>query len=365
MSADPLICPAVADTVRRMEAAAGASGAVGCGPSSAKGRVSAQRAPRPKKGSKAAKRAFALRLHRAVRWAVQILFFLVAPALFSAAFNGVKHLFTQIGARQAIEPTSFVVLLVAVLAFTVLFGRFFCGYACAFGTLGDAVYLLFTPVRRVLHVADRPVSERLQRRLQLGKFGVLVAICALCFAGLWPAISGYSPWTAFAGLVAFNVDGIDLVAFAVLGGIVVGMALVKRFFCQFLCPLGAVFALMPVVPASAYNRDAGRCSSRCGHCKAGCPVAVFPDADALTAGECIACGKCADVCPTENVGVLSVKSRDPKAAERKPQRVVLRGNEVPYVALKAALLLAVCWVAGALSFGPAFTDVTGIVLPWA
>ena len=96
-------------------------------------------ARKPKKGGKAAQRARAMRIHRIVRWCVQIGFFVLAPSIFSATFNGVKYLATQIGVRQAAEPTSFVVLLVAMLAFTILSGRFFCGYACAFGTLGDAV----------------------------------------------------------------------------------------------------------------------------------------------------------------------------------------------------------------------------------
>jgi len=45
---------------------------------------------------------------------------------------------------------------IPAVAFTVLFGRFFCGYACAFGTLGDTVYALFAPVRRALHIPDDP-----------------------------------------------------------------------------------------------------------------------------------------------------------------------------------------------------------------
>lgn len=319
----------------------------------------------PKKGSAAAKRNRTMRVHRIARLACQIVFFVMAPALFSAAFNGVKYLFTQIGARQAIEPTSFVVLLVALCAFTIVFGRFFCGYACAFGTLGDVVYLLFSPVRKVLHIPSWPLADKAQRGLQMVKFAVLAAICILCFTGLWSAVSGYSPWTAFAGIDALNIEGIDVIAFVVLGVIVVGMAFIERFFCQFLCPLGAVFALLPVLPFSALNRDSNRCSPRCGRCRAGCPVGVFPDADEFAAGECISCGRCADVCPISNTGMISVKNTDPTTAQRMPRRIVLRGNEVAYVVVKALLLFAVCWFAGALSFGPAFTDVTGIALPWS
>lgn len=444
-------------------AASVSSGAVG----SAKKRSGIRK---PKKGSKAAKRARALRAHRAVRWAIQLAFFILAPSVFSAAFNGIKYVAGQIGLMQAVEPTSFVVLLVGVLLFTVVFGRFFCGYACAFGTLGDAVYALFTPVRKVLHIPDFPLPQKVQRGLQFVKFGILAAICALCFTGAWQAISGYSPWTAFAGIVAGSVDGISTVAFIVLGVIVLGMALVKRFFCQFLCPLGAVFALLPVLPVSQFNRCAGRCGKRCGKCQAGCPVGIYPDGQSFAMGECISCGKCADVCPLTNIGMIRIVDTAAGAADGSAKatkasktagaaalaskaafgakapanvkasanvamlagstatgakasagaaalggakssanvaasahmkasasakasgvaaasisatvsarvkasanavsasarkKVLLRGNEIGFTLVKAALLLLLLWIVGALGFAPSFAETTGIQLPWA
>ncbi len=348
--------------------AAGAAHRAGSGASdkAAVGAAEARKAAnpaKPKKSGKAAQRARAMRVHRIVRWCVQIAFFALAPSIFSATFNGVKYMATQIGLGQAVEPTSFVVLLVAVLGFTVLFGRFFCGYACAFGTLGDAVYLLFTPVRKLLGVPDRPLSGKVQRAGQYVKFAVLAAIVLMCFFGVWAQVSGYSPWTAFAGIVAFSIEGIDAAAFSVLGVLVLGMAFVKRFFCQFLCPLGAVFALMPVLPFSAFSRKRACCSPRCGHCCAGCPVSVFPDADSFTAGECISCGKCADVCPIGNAGLLRAKATGEERVGKPPKRI-LRGNEAWLVVLKAVLLVAVLWIAGALGNVPSFTEVTGISLPW-
>ncbi len=323
-----------------------------------------QQAGKPKISGKAAQRARAMRVHRIMRWCVQIAFFVLAPSIFSAAFNGVKYVATQIGLGQAVSPTAFVVLLVGVLAFTVLFGRFFCGYACAFGTLGDVAYLLFTPLRKLLGIPDRPLSGKAQRAGQYVKFAVLVAVVLMCFFGVWAQVSGYSPWTAFAGIVALSIDGIDAAAFVVLGILVLGMGFVKRFFCQFLCPLGAVFALMPVLPFSAFSRKKACCSKRCGHCCAGCPVSVFPDADAFTAGECISCGKCADVCPIGNAGLLRAKAAGELRVGKPPMRL-LRGNEIWLVLLKAALLLAVLWVAGALGNVPTFTEVTGVSLSWA
>lgn len=93
-------------------------------------------------------------------------------------------------------------------------------------------------------------------------------------------------------------------------------------------------------------------------------MGIYPDADSFAIGECIACGKCSDVCPVGNVGMVRAKA---SGEERpgKPPRMLLRGNEIAFSLMKAVLLLALLWVAGALSFAPAFTDATGIALPWS
>ena len=96
------------------------------------------------------KRRRAELIHNGLRRVCQLSFFLAFPAVFSASFNGIKYVFSQLGGQQPIELTGFVALLLAILAFTCVFGRFFCGYACAFGTLGDAVFALAAPLRRAL-----------------------------------------------------------------------------------------------------------------------------------------------------------------------------------------------------------------------
>lgn len=325
--------------------------------------LAARVAAKVKPKSKAVGRTRTMRWHRAVRWAVQIAFFLAVPAAFSAAFNGVKYIFAQMGAREAIEPGAFVALLAALLLFTAVFGRFFCGYACAFGTLGDVVYALFAPVRKPLRIPARPLPAVLQRGLQMAKFAVLAGICALCFMGVWAQVSPYSPWTAFASLIAGSIEGVHWGALAVLGAIVAGMAFIERFFCQFLCPLGALFSLMPVLPASTFSRKKERCAKNCGLCKKGCPVAVFPDAGELAAGECIACGRCADGCPLENVALVRAgKTTDARGRAR--SRFKIKGTGVAVVLVRAALLLAVLWMAGAIAGVPTFSEITGVDFPW-
>lgn len=83
------------------------------------------------------------KLHTWLRTLIQILYFLFLPSVYTAAFAGVKYIFTQIGASEAIGMTSFVTVLIVLCAYTILFGRFFCGFACAFGSLGDGIHAFY------------------------------------------------------------------------------------------------------------------------------------------------------------------------------------------------------------------------------
>ena len=293
-------------------------------------------------------------IHTGARRICQLGFFLAFPAVFSASFNGVKYVFGQLGGQQPIELTGFVALLLAVLAFTCVFGRFFCGYACAFGTLGDAVFALARPLRRALKLEGRGAHRLpagVQSAMQLIKFIVLAGICALCFTGAWQQISGLSPWISFAALDARNIDGVATGSFVALGIVVAGMALVERFFCQFLCPLGAVFSLLPVLPFSILNRNRERCAKRCNRCQDSCPVRIHPDRRDLKAGECIACGRCADGCPMANIALVRIEhtldaNESTTAVTRatKPGQNIrnLCGNGILAVAIKAIILAVIC-----------------------
>ena len=78
---------------------------------------------------------------RLMRAGIQLAFFIAAPSLFSTAFAGIKSIFLAIGSGQAVEWNSFFDRDGRSSDLHLpFFGRHFCGYACAFGSFGDAVY---------------------------------------------------------------------------------------------------------------------------------------------------------------------------------------------------------------------------------
>lgn len=210
-----------------------------------------------------------------LRAGIQFIFFLSMPGAFVAGFSGIKHLFQWIGAGEPLQVDSFVLALIGLCAFTILFGRFFCGYVCAFGGLGDGVFWLSGVVqKKLLHRKKQyQLPEKLVRPCQMIKYVILFAIVLLCTLGLYGNLSGTSPWDVFSRLTALKLPaagyGIGIVLMIL---IVAGMAIQPRFFCQFLCPMGAVFSLLPILPFAQLKRNSEQCISGCSACEKRCPV---------------------------------------------------------------------------------------------
>lgn len=262
-----------------------------------------------------------------VRGIIQLLYFLFLPGAFTAAFNGVKYLFTQIGAGEKLELTSFVTVLIVLCIFTILFGRFFCGFACAFGSLGDAVHFIYVKICRKCKKKPLRIPEKVRHYLFGFKYVVLAAIVLLCFAGVYGNARGTSPWDVFSMLHAGNFQLSGYAAGIVLLVLIVaGMAIEERFFCKFLCPMGAVFALLPVMPFFALCRDRDHCIPNCKACTMRCPSEIGLPATGTyeVKGDCFQCQKCIGTCPKGNIhcGISQ-----------------LRGNEIWFTILRAGILL--------------------------
>ena len=241
---------------------------------------------------------------RWLRAGVQLFFFLTMPGAFVAGFSGVKHIFQWIGTGAVLQLDSFVLALIGLCVFTVLFGRYFCGFVCAFGGLGDLVYWLSGLVQKKLFHRKKQIRlpEKFLPAGQKVKYAVLCAIVVLCAFDVYGKLTGWSPWDVFSRLTALKAPGMkNLLGVVLFVLIVAGMAVQQRFFCQFLCPMGAVFALLPVLPFASLRRRSESCIPGCSACAKQCPVALKLAEDGTRGGECIACEACVDTCPRGNI----------------------------------------------------------------
>ena len=249
---------------------------------------------------------------RLIRTAIQLGFFIFYPALFSTAFAGVKSIFQALAAHQPITWNSFLDVTGVLLVITILFGRHFCGYACAFGSLGDAMYELTLFIRqKIFHKKGRHgYPEKVVRALQKVKYIVLTLILLSCLTGVYGKLTGTSPWDVFSMLTAGRLPNSKyLVGIVLLVLIIVGMCTQERFFCQFLCPMGAVFALMPILPGALFKRNREKCPPKCGLCKKRCPAHLDIDGDTAMSGECLCCHACAATCPRKNIHIGTTEEK--------------------------------------------------------
>lgn len=270
------------------------------------------------------------KLHIWLRVLIQVLYFLFIPSVYTAAFAGVKYIFTQIGAGEKVAVTSFVTVLVVICIYTILFGRFFCGFACAFGTMGDGVHALYVWICKKMKKKPLQIADAWAEKLCYLKYIVLALISILCFAGVYGKGKGTSPWDVFSMLHAGNFKlGGYLVGLVLLVLILVGMCFEERFFCRNFCPMGAVFSLVPVLPVFALHRNRESCIPKCSACSRKCPanIGLPTDGSWKVEGDCFQCQKCIDTCPKKNIH-CGVKK--------------IRGNEIWFTILRALILLGLC-----------------------
>jgi len=215
---------------------------------------------------------------------------------------------------------------VVLLLITALVGRFFCGYVCPLGAILDFLdALLFRGSRR--GVGD-------DARLRRVKYVALIVFLGAAVIGvslvhfldpiaLLTRTYTFVFYPAFIGLLNLGLDGVrpithamgwmtiatqsypqpiyyqSLLTLFIFAGIVAMSRLASRFWCRYLCPLGALLSLLS--PLGRLRRNVGPECPACGLCQDSCPMAAAVDGGATRVAECIQCQTCVGVCPEDAV----------------------------------------------------------------
>jgi ferredoxin len=219
-------------------------------------------------------------------------------------FGGLETLMRFVGGGdliKKIEPGT-LVLFGGVVALGIVLSRFFCGWFCAFGALQG----IFGWVGRKLFKKRPTVPAKVDRYLRWLKYPVLVLIIYFTWKAGDLVIRPYDPLAAYghlsAGLTA--ITGEFLIGFILLIASLVLSVIYERAFCKYLCPLGAVNAILSRVPffrspLFRIRRVASTCIS-CSKCDKTCPMNVdISKPDAINDPECIGCMECVTACPTK------------------------------------------------------------------
>lgn len=199
--------------------------------------------------------------------------------------------------------------LAAAIAVMALVGRgFFCGWLCPFGAIQGALHTALTAVvdrvpparrlrRRIRITSDaNGLARRLDRILRYGRW--LVLGWALIGAGLTGVMvfREYDPWAALISVAEFEFS----LAFVVLLVVLALSLFIKRPFCRYACPLGAIQGLTGKLSPMAIQRDATGCLG-CDLCNRACPMSIPVNRRTrVTDTACTGCLECVAACPSRD-----------------------------------------------------------------
>jgi len=237
-----------------------------------------------------------------LRHVVQFILFLLLPGLYAMTFSELKTVYQMIGGGNFnfLEAFPSLVEFVAVMGITLLMGRWFCGWLCAFGAYNDLIYFLS---RKVFKSKFR-INEKVDNILKYVKYVVLIFIVIVSWTMGSSILESVSPWDAFGQITDIStIFSSLLIGLILLVLITIGAAFIERFFCRYLCPLGAVFSIISKIGIVKINKPKAECG-KCRACTTKCSMGLdLYKVNGARGGECINCLKCTEVCPRNNANV--------------------------------------------------------------
>ncbi|MDP4178673.1 MAG: 4Fe-4S binding protein [Bacillota bacterium] len=233
------------------------------------------------------------------RTIVQIGFLIFYPGLFILTFSQLSNIYSMMlkGKFNFIQAFPTITAAATFLTLTLVLGRFFCGWLCTFGAINDFIYLIS---KKVFKTKFR-VNPKLDSILKYVKYVVLIFIVTTIWTTGSHLFSSASPWNAFAEITQFpQVLSDYTIGFAILVLIIFGAFFIERFFCRYLCPLGAVFTILSKLRIFKINKPNDKCGN-CRLCTNNCAMGIsLYKTNKVSSGECINCLKCIETCPRSN-----------------------------------------------------------------
>ncbi|MFA3916527.1 4Fe-4S binding protein [Ruegeria hyattellae] len=175
----------------------------------------------------------------------------------------------------------------AVAAALLFWGRgAYCGWLCPFGALQE----LTNKIARACRVPQWTLPWGLNERLWPLKYMIFLGLFGLSMVSI-PLAEKYAEIEPFktAIILKFMRDW-PFVVFA-LSLLAVGL-FVERFYCRYLCPLGAALAIPARVRMFDWLKRYKECGSPCQTCRNECPVQAIHPTGEINPNECVTCLHC-------------------------------------------------------------------------
>jgi ferredoxin-type protein NapH len=172
-----------------------------------------------------------------------------------------------------------------------IFGRAFCGWACPFGTLHDML---------------SPTNRRKEIKTQnywYVKYAILFLTLALAWFALDTIFCKFCPSGSLFAAIPFRLLNPSLSEFGMYFyvhmftlALTIALALlISRFWCRYLCPMGAIAGAFNKVSVVNISLNEKRCK-KCLSCLEACGMGITKLEDIGNSTDCILCGRCVEAC---------------------------------------------------------------------
>jgi len=199
---------------------------------------------------------------------------------------------------------------VVPIVLALVFGRVFCSWICVYNTLGE---WLDAAGRKLL-----PKRWRQQHHFKHGhnppkyRFWLIFAILLLSVPIFGIPLLSY---LSAPGLITSAISqailgmGIGVEILLVVAVLAAEALLLRRFWCKYICPVGACLVLFQTKKTLRLTYDGARCDCKPGTapCYSVCPLHLAPkDIDSIYP-YCLNCGLCVEFCERTGDGALQMR----------------------------------------------------------
>jgi len=198
--------------------------------------------------------------------------------------NAILHQFSW--ESFLVDPLIFI--LWGYVALTLLlWGRgVYCGWLCPFGALQELLHQLAQRLR----IPEYKFPDVVHERLTAIKYIIFVALFGLSLQSI-----GYAAWAAevepFKTAIVMHFERGGIFLLYALGLLLIAV-FNRKFFCKYLCPLGAALAIPAPLRIFDWLRRRKECGRPCQICARQCEVQAIRPTGEINPNECHYCLDC-------------------------------------------------------------------------
>lgn len=174
-----------------------------------------------------------------------------------------------------------------VLVSLVFFGRgVFCGWLCPFGALQE----LTGKLAAKLNIKKWKITSKRHNQLQKLKYLLLIMIIGTSFfsLSLGSSLAELEPFKT--SITLYFMREWQYVIYAAT--LLLIATKVHKFYCRYLCPLGAFLAFLGAFPIFNWLTRRAECGTPCQKCRTNCEIDAISKQGDIDMKECIQCLEC-------------------------------------------------------------------------